>query len=327
MAASRLQLEKSPLQMRQRSICSFCHNTLDPSALFCDICGTPHDISQVYQVRSEMQQHVDTLNATLQSLESRNAALQKEIESLEGRKRELTENLQPLTIQVESLRSKQHELATKLESLTTQLRQSEETRKSEEATIEVLRREKLELERQVEPRVKKNSRPHKTTHKRKTHGVEQETHTFIGKYEGKEDWNTELAKRIAQFGLSLDHTTYCVSPEKIVFSVTGSRVGIENLAATLNGLEGFVNLRSRLAETRRSLREAINARNARQEQLDAVNKAPWYKRETTRGLTTQRTELSQQLAADDLKIESLNENLRALESLLRSNEPVTSVSP
>jgi chromosome segregation ATPase len=274
-----------------------------------------------------MQQHVDTLNATLQSLESRNAALQKEIESLEGRKRELTENLQPLTIQVESLRSKQHELATKLESLTTQLRQSEETRKSEEATIEVLRREKLELERQVEPRVKKNSRPHKTTHKRKTHGVEQETHTFIGKYEGKEDWNTELAKRIAQFGLSLDHTTYCVSPEKIVFSVTGSRVGIENLAATLNGLEGFVNLRSRLAETRRSLREAINARNARQEQLDAVNKAPWYKRETTRGLTTQRTELSQQLAADDLKIESLNENLRALESLLRSNEPVTSVSP
>ncbi len=315
------------MQKRQRSICSFCHNTLDPRALFCDICGTPHDISQVYQVRSEMQQHVDTLNATLQSLESRNAALQKEIESMEGRKRELTDNLQPLTIQVESLRSKQHELATKLESLTTQLRQSEETRKSEEATIEVLRREKLELDRQVKPRVKTNSRPHKTQHKRKTHGVEQETHTFIGKYEGKEDWNTELAKRIAQFGLSLDHTTYCVSPEKIAFSVTGSRVGIENLAATLNGLEGFVNLRSRLAETRRSLREAIDARNARQEQLDAVNKAPWYKRETTRGLTTQRTELSQQLAADDLKIEALNKNLRALESLLSSNEPVTSVSP
>lgn len=315
------------MQMRQRSTCSFCHNTLDPNALFCDICGTPHDISQVYQVRSEMQQNIDTLNATLQSLVSRNAALQKEIESLEGRKRELTDNLQPLTIQVESLRSKQHELATKLESLTTQLRQSEETRKSEEATIEVLRREKLELERQVKPRVKKNSRLHKTQPKRKTHGVEQETHTFIGKYEGKEDWNTELAKRIAQFGLSLDHTTYFVSTEKIVFSVTGSRGDIEKLAVTLNGLEGFVNLRSRLAEAKRTLREAIDARNAHKEQLDAVNKAPWYKRETTKALTAQKTELSRQLATDDLKIEALNKNLRALESLLGSNEPVTSVSP
>ena len=313
--------------MRQRSICSFCHNTLDPNALFCDICGTPHDISKVYEVRSEMQQNVDTLTVTLQSLESRKAALQKQIEFLEGRKRELTDSLQPLTIEVESLRSKQRGLATELESLTTQLRQSKEVRKFEEATIEVLRKERLELEPQVKPRVKKNSRLHKTQHKRKTHGVEQETHTFIGKYERNEDWNTELAKRIVQFGVSLDHTTYSVSPEKIVFSVTGSRENIEKLAAALNGLEGFVNLRSSLAETKRSLREAINARNARQEQLDALNKAPWYKRETTRGLTTQKAELGQQIAADDQKIKGLNENLKAVENLLGADDSAPSVSP
>jgi chromosome segregation ATPase len=326
MAASRLQVEKPPLQLRQRSVCSFCHNTLDPNARFCDTCGTPHEISEIYQVRSQMQQNVDTLNATLQSLESRRAGIMKEIEVLEGKKRMLAEDMRPLTIEVESLRSKQGELTTQLETLTTQLRESEERIKSKEASLVVLRRERLELESQVKPIVRNNGRPHKMPRKKKPRDVKQETHTFIGTYDGKEDWNTELAKRISQLGLTLDHTTYSVSPEKIVFSVTGSTENIEKLATSLSGLEGFVNLRSKLAETKRNLRETLSAKNIRQEELDALNKTPWYKREKPRGLATQKAELSQQISADDLRLKALNESLKALENLLGDNEPKASVS-
>ena len=266
----------------------------------------------------------------MQTLESKRAALLAEIKEFENKKLELTNEVEGLTSQIQqlenSLETTKSTQLTELESLESKKRTLAESMKSEEATIEVLRREKLELERQVKPRVKKNSQLHKTPHKKKTHGAKQETHTFIGKYEGKGDWNAELAKLIAQFELSLDHTNYSVSPEKISFSVTGSRGNIEELAATLNGLEGFVNLRSRLAETRRSLREAIDARNARQEQLDAVNKAPWYRSGTAKSLTTQKAELNQELAADELKIKALTDAMKAIENLLDSEETKSGAS-
>lgn len=272
-----------------------------------------------------MQHNIDALQATLQSLESRKTGLMTEIETLESKRRALSDGLRPLTIEVESLRGKQQKLTDQVQSLATQLRQSEERRRSEEASLEVLRKERLELERQVKPMVKKNGQHNRTSRKRKHAGVKQNAHTFIGKYEGKEDWNAELAKRISQLGLTLDHTTYSVSPEKIVFSVTGSNKNIERLATGLNGLEGFVNLRSKLAETRRTLREAVNTRNTRQEQLNALSKTPWYKRETSRGLSTRKATLSQQISADDLKIRALNEHLKALENLLGIGESATSV--
>jgi len=80
-------------------------------------------------------------------------------------------------------------------------------------------------------------------------------------------------------------------------------------------------LRAKLAETKRNLRESMNARNVRQQQLDALNKAPWYKRDTTRGLATQKNQLAQQLAQDDLRISALNESLKALETLVGGGAP------
>lgn len=171
--------------------------------------------------------------------------------------------------------------------------------------------------------MKKTNLPNRELHKRKNRSPKLVTHTFIGRYDGKDDWNTELAKLIAQFQLSLDHDCYSVSSEKIIFSVTGSRQSIEKLAATLNGLEGYVNIRARLAETKRSLRETMNARNARRERLNDLNKAPWYKRGTTRHLTREKAELGQAIAADGLKISTLKENLEALEKLLGAKEPNT----
>jgi septal ring factor EnvC (AmiA/AmiB activator) len=290
--------------MKQRTVCSFCHNVLDPNALFCDICGTPHDIGHVYQIRSEMQHNVENLGVTLQSLETKRASLMREIQELEN-----------------SLGTTKSTQLTELQSLENKRRALAEAIKSEEATIEVLHKERLELEHNAKPPVRKNSRANNSRQKKKPRGVKHETHSFIGKYEGKGDWNTELAKRIAQFNLTLDHTTYSISPEKVVFSVTGSRESIERLAAALNELEGFVNLRAKLAETKRNLRESMNARNVRQQQLDALNKAPWYKREKTPGLATQKDQLAQQLAQDDLRISALNESLKALENLVGGGTP------
>lgn len=298
-------MEKSPLQMKQRSVCSFCHNILDPNALFCDICGTPHDISQVYQVRSEMRQNVDSLNVALQSLDSQRAMLLKEIESLEAKKRALADTLHPLTIEVESLTNMKRELTTEIESLTTRFEQAKHDTK---------------------PKARKNGRPSKPPHKRKGAGAKA-THTFIGRYDGKEDWNAELAKRVAQFDLSLNQTDYSVLPGQIAFSVTGSRENLEKLADSLNAMEGFVNLRSKLAEVKRNLRQIINARNIHQEQLEALERTPWYKRERTRPFAAQKAELTQAIAADDQQITSLNENLKALENSLGDNLPTDTVTP
>jgi hypothetical protein len=59
-------------------------------------------------------------------------------------------------------------------------------------------------------------------------------------------------------------------------------------------------LRSKSANAKRDLREVIHTRRARQEQLDALNKTPWYKGGTNRGLVMRKAELSQQLARDDM---------------------------
>jgi chromosome segregation ATPase len=340
MASSRLQVEKSPLQMKQRSVCSFCHNVLDPNALFCDICGTPHDISQVYQVRSEMQQSVDSLNVALQSLDSQRAALLKEIELSEGKKRALADTLHPLTTQVESLTNMKRELSTEIESLEGKKKSLADTLQPLTIQVESLTNMKRELSTEIESlttriqqakhrtnsRVRKNGRPPKALHNRKGAGGKV-THTFIGRYDGKDDWNAELAKRVAQFGLSLNQTDHSVSSGQIVFCVTGSRENIEKLSNSLTSMEGFVNLRSKLAELKRNLREIISARNLRQEQLETLERTPWYKRERTRPFAAQKAELTQAIAADDQKIRSLNENLKALENVLGGNAPTSIVAP
>ena len=148
--------------------------------------------------------------------------------------------------------------------------------------------------------------------------VKHVTHTFIGRYEGRKDWNTELAKHTGQFQLSLIHQ-YC-SAEKVVFTVTGSRQEIEKLAVSLKGLHGYINLRARLAETKRELGAAISARNARQERLNVLDSAPWYDR-NVRGLAIERFRLVEAITVYELKINTLTENLRSLESLLAANEP------
>ena len=127
--------------------------------------------------------------------------------------------------------------------------------------------------------------------------------------------------------LLLNQNDYSVSPGQITFSVTGSRENIEKLADSLNGMEGFVNLRSKLAEVKRNLREIITARNIRQEQLEALDRTPWYKRERTRPFAAQKAELTQAIAADDQRIRSLNENLKALENLVGGNMPTNTVTP
>jgi len=327
-------------QTQQRKVCSFCHNFIANDALFCDVCGTPQDVSRVYQVRSEMQRNIDNLNASLRSMETRKAGLENELrglenasekaklsqkielESLDDKIKTLTSALQPLTLDVESLRNRRDALTHEIEALATKKQQLETTTKSEAATIDSLHRERLEMQHEIK------RRPGKTRHRsnqastkpRELRDVnKQTTHTFLCKFEGAGDWNTELSKLLAQFELSLDQTTYSFSPEKIVLPVTGSRDNIEKLATALNSLDGFVNLRSKLAATRNSLREYVRARNIQKQQLDELDHLPWYKQNRT--LTKQRVELSQKLAEDDSKIKVISEDLKALENLVGSDAP------
>lgn len=302
---------------------------MDPNALFCDICGTARDIGRIYQVQSEVQRNIGTLTGTLQSLEVKKAALLQEIKDLEdsAEKARLSQKAElelldnrgktltdALTVEVESSRNKRGELTKEIEALTSQIHHLESTRKSEESAVYSLQKQTLELKRGIRTRARKAVTKPKGLHR----GIKREAHTFIGKYEGKVDWNTELARLISQSEISLDHASYAVSPEKIVFSVTGSRDSIEKFAAALNSLNGFVNLRSKLAATRRSLRESVNAKNLHKEQLDSLHKVPWYKRNIG-SLTKRKNELSQKLAEDDLRIKAISEDLKTLEQTLGSH--------
>jgi predicted nucleic acid-binding Zn-ribbon protein len=286
-----------------------------------------------------MQKNIDNLNAVLRSLQTRKGALENEIkglenatekaklsqkielESLDDKIKTLTSALQPLTLDVESLRNRRDALTHEIETLATKKQELEETTKSEAATIDSLHRERLEMQHENKRRPGKTRlRSNQASTKPELHAVSKQTaHTFLCKYEGGGDWNTELSKLIAQFELSLDQTKYSFSPEKIVLPVIGSKDNIEKLTTALNSLEGFVNLRSKLAATRNSLREYLTARNIQKQQLDELDHVPWYKQ--NRSLTQQRAELSQKLAETDSWIRAISEDLKALESLVASDAP------
>lgn len=308
-------MEKSSPQVQKRVECSFCHNLIYRNAAFCDFCGTPQDLSHVYQVRSEIERNVETLTVTLQSLESKKATLltevkelensfekaklsqKAELESFDDKRKMLTNALQEMIVELASLRNKKGELTNEIEALVSQVK-------------EIKRRPSKSGPRR---------RGESPTKRKGLHaGINQETtHTFICRYEGRADWNSEFAKLIAQFDLSLDHANYSVSREKIVFTVTGSRDNLEKLTASLNSIEGFTNLRSKLAAAKRSLRETVNARDIHKEQLEALDHVSWYT--DKQRITMQRAELGERLAQDEFKIKAISEDVRALESLLASN--------
>ena len=283
-----------------------------------------------------MQRNIDMLTATLQSLETRRNALANEIkelenasekakltqkielESLDDKIKTLTSALQPLTVEVESLRTRKEALTKEVEALLSEKQKLEKDTKSEAATIDSLHKERVEMQRETKRRPVKSARRQQVPIKPKeNHTAKQITHTFVCSYKGNADWNTELSKLIAQFELSLDQAKYSYSPEKIVLSVAGSRENIEKLAASLNRLEGFTNLRSKLAATKNSLRESIRARDIHKEQLNELSRVPWYKE--NRSLSKQRAELSQRLAEDDFRIRAMTEDLKALENLVGSD--------
>jgi cell division protein FtsB len=331
----------SPQPQPRGKVCSFCHNLIGANALFCDICGTPQDVSQVIRVRSEMQRNIDMLTATLQSLEARRNALateikelentsekakltrQIELESLDDKIKTLTSALQPLTTEVESLRTRKEALTNEIETLLNEKQRLEKETKTEAATIDALHEERLQMQRGRRTRaVKQVSRQPASPKAKAGENItvnKQTTHTFICRYDGASDWNTELSKLIAEFGVSLDQKKYSYSPEKIVLSVSGTRGNLEKFAAALNRLNGFTNLRSKLAAAKNTLRESIRARSIRQAQLSELSKVPWYKQNRT--LTAQRAELTQSIAQDELRIRAMTEDLRALESLVNSDAP------
>jgi len=325
----------TPQPQTRGKVCSFCHNLIGNNALFCDVCGTPQDVSQVFRVRSEMQRNIDMLTATLQSLEGRRNALTNEIkeldnesekakltqkielESLDDKIKTLTSALQPLTVEIDSLKTRKEGLTQEVEALRTEKQKLEEATKSEAATIDSLHKERLEMQREVKRRPAKGATRQQVPAKPKENQSAKVSHTFICSYQGSADWNTELSKLLAQFELSLDQSKYSYSPEKIILTVTGSRANIEKLAASLNHLEGFTNLRTKLAATKNNLRESIRVRDIHKEQLNQLGRVPWYKE--NRSLTKQRADLTQRLAEDDFRIRAMTEDLKTLENLVGSD--------
>jgi len=330
-------------QTQEQKACSFCHNLIERNALFCDVCGTPQDVSRVLQVRSELQKEIENLTASVRSLETRKAALESEVrelqnssekakltqkielESLDDKIKTLTAAMQPLTREVESLQMRKEAITNEIDVLAITKRELEKVTKSQAETVESLRRERGEMQQDTKRRAGKGHvRVQAAKPKEPRAAGKQTSHTFVCRYEGSGDWNTELSRLIAQFELTLDQTKYSFSPEKIVLTVTGSRENIEKLATALNGLEGFVNLRSKLATMKNSMREYVKARNIERQQLDQLNQTPWYKQ--NRSLNTQKMQLSQRLTDYDSKINAISEDLKALESLVGSDVPKNSAA-
>jgi uncharacterized coiled-coil DUF342 family protein len=240
-----------------------------------------------------------------------------EIDLLNSKIKSLTETLQPITTEVETLKGKRDELTNEVDSLTNRVAQLTKLRQSEESTIDYLRKERIQLEQQVKEARKVAVNRRKTKAPTRAHGrTKLVEHVFIGKYEGGEDWNAELAKLIAQFELTLDPTDYSASPEKIIFKVKGAPESIGKFATAINGLSGFVNLRAKLANTRKLLKESINERNVHRQQLDAVNRLPWYKG-SRGGIKNQKASIAQQLAEDENKIKAIADDVKVLEDILK----------
>lgn len=329
MAFVGLEPKKRTSQITEPAICYFCRSMIDGNALFCDICG--HATLQSLQVKrvsleaeiKEMERSVEKVNAS-----------RSELNSLNDRTKALKEGLQPLTVEVETLRNKKEQLTTETdalrikrdelkneaETLSIQVDQLGKLRKSEETSIDHLRQERLQLEQQVKNETKKihihRSSALRTA--RRSRKPKQAEHIFACEYEGDADWNAELSKLIAQFELTMDQTNYSASPEKIVFKVTGTPENIQKFAAAINGTNGFVNLRSRLAATRKRLRDGINERDIHNEQLHSMNRLPWY-RANRRTLKNQKNELDQKIAEDEARIKAITEDLKALEELFATN--------
>jgi FtsZ-binding cell division protein ZapB len=277
------------------------------------------------------------------SLETELKELEKSVERARGSRSEidllntkiksLTETLQPITLEVEALRNKKDELtretdalkikrdelSNEAETLTNRISQLTQLKQSEESSLEYLRKERLQRGQEVKQAKKvATSRPEtkpRAGSRRKPKEVE---HTFIGKYEGQADWKAELAKLVAQYELTLDSGGYVSTPEKIMFKVRGAPDNVEKLASALNGMTGYVNLRAKLAATKKRLQEIVNAQNIHKEQLDSVNSMPWYKG-SRGGLKSEKMRLAQVLAEDETKIRALTEDLKTIEGLLAEN--------
>jgi predicted nucleic acid-binding Zn-ribbon protein len=297
--------------------------------------------------KRELTSQTDALTATIPSLEGKKLALQEEIndleksveeartsrtevQSLNDRIKTLTATLQPLTDEVQTLSNKKLELTTETEILTNRTFELKTLKQTEEAAVDYLRKERVQLQKQVKhpPRKKITishdaRRPARTKRRPRT---KQTEHVFVGQFTGTADWNTELARLITQFYLSLDHSTYAVLADKIVFKVIGSRENIEKLAESLNKVPGFVNLRSKLVATRRGLNESIEARNIQRRQLDSLNAIPWYRR-NPRAIGEQKTQLTKQIVSYDVQIKKMSEDLRTIESLLGSEQGAAQNQP
>lgn len=146
-----------------------------------------------------------------------------ELESLDDKIKTLTDALQPLSREVESLRSRKEALTNEVDVLATKKQELEKATRSEAETIESLHRERLGMHEIRRRSDKARIRSPASRPKEVRAANKQTTHTFVCKYEGTGDWNTELSRLIAQFELSLDQPKYSFSPDKIVLPVTGSR--------------------------------------------------------------------------------------------------------
>lgn len=97
----------------------------------------------------------------------------------------------------------------------------------------------------------------------------------------------------------------------------GTRENIEKLVAALNSLEGFTNLRTKLAGTKRNLQESVEARKTHRQQLESLDQIPWYKR-NGRNLAEQKAALEKRIAEDDAQIIRVAADLKSIKDLLAS---------
>lgn len=295
-----------------------------------------NDLEQLAQAKSLQQAELDslatkrnTLANDLKALEASVAQSESARQSLESKKDVLANHIKKLEQSIaESLESLES-LEKKKAALAFEIGTLEKRRNTEVAELASLQDHKSLLTNEVQALQKESKRRRAAKGRPRTTQIgreapapqvpKQETHTFVYEYEGKEDWSTELAKVIAQFGVSLGQADYSAAPEKIILSVNGTRESLEKLVATLSNV-GFVNLRTKLAETKRRLRESVNAMNAHKEQLAAIDRLPWYRRGVWRRSLDKRKAINEKLAEDNLKVKATLDDLHAIERLLSSSD-------
>lgn len=234
---------------------------------------------------------------------------------------ELQKSVDTLTSTVDSLKDEKSQLKGELDELKELIAQVKSLPQAEQIVFpQKIHKIQQQMRKPVREKIQKS-----TGH--------VESHLFVYMYQGKGDWQNQLADFAQEHGIIVGFGGILASAEKIVFTARGTRQNLEKFLGALEKAD-FANLRLRIALAKRTIAELENVIETDKKALatlngnvTSINSQSQYKRIFRRGLGKRKKELVTRISQLSSR---MNENIRkyteAQESLRRTESIITSAS-